>query len=45
MDHACAVGADEIRFELNLTGVAIDRQVAAFEALAEALDRRSIGRR
>ena len=37
VDHASAVGADEIRFELNLTEVAIDRQVAAFEALAEAL--------
>jgi probable F420-dependent oxidoreductase len=35
--HAASVGADEIRFELNLTGVAVDNQVAAFEVLAEAL--------
>ena len=40
VDHAASVGADEIRFELNLTGVAIDRQVAALEALALALDLR-----
>jgi probable F420-dependent oxidoreductase len=39
VDHAASVGADEVRFELNLTGVAIDRQVAAFEALSEALPR------
>jgi probable F420-dependent oxidoreductase len=38
IDHAAAVGADEVRFELNLTGVPIDRQVAALAALAAALD-------
>jgi probable F420-dependent oxidoreductase len=38
VDHAATVGADEVRVELNLTGVAIDRQVAALEALATALD-------
>jgi probable F420-dependent oxidoreductase len=37
VDHAAAVGADEVRFELNLTGVTIDRQVPALEALATAL--------
>jgi len=37
VDHAAGVGADEVRFELNLTGVAIDRQVAALDALAAAL--------
>jgi hypothetical protein len=37
VDHAAAVGADEVRFELNLTGVAIGRQVAALAALAAAL--------
>jgi probable F420-dependent oxidoreductase len=43
VDHAAAVGADEVRVELNLTGVAIDRQVAALEALAAALDLPSTG--
>jgi probable F420-dependent oxidoreductase len=38
IDHAAAVGADEMRVELNLTGVTIERQVAALEALAAALD-------
>jgi alkanesulfonate monooxygenase SsuD/methylene tetrahydromethanopterin reductase-like flavin-dependent oxidoreductase (luciferase family) len=37
VDHAGAVGADEIRFELNLTSVPVERQVAALEALATAL--------
>jgi hypothetical protein len=37
VDHAAVVGADEVRFELNLTGAAIDRQVAALAALAAAL--------
>ncbi len=37
VDHAGAAGADEIRFELNLVGVPVDRQVAALEALATAL--------
>ena len=41
--HAATVGADEVRVELNLTGVAIDRQVAALEALAAALDLPSTG--
>lgn len=36
--NAAAVGADEVRFELNLTGVPIDRQVAALVALAASLD-------
>jgi probable F420-dependent oxidoreductase len=35
LDRAAAAGADEVRFELNLTGVAIDRQVEALTALAE----------
>lgn len=35
--HAGGAGADEVRFELNLTGVAIDRQVAALTALADRL--------
>ena len=37
VDHAAAAGADEVRFELNLTGAPIDRQVAAMEGLAIAL--------
>ena len=37
VEHAAGVGADEIRFELNLTGAPVDRQVAALEALAAAL--------
>ena len=37
VDYAGAVGADEIRFELNLTSVPVDRQVAALEALSTAL--------
>jgi probable F420-dependent oxidoreductase len=35
--QAGEVGADEVRFELNLTGVAIDRQVAALTALTDRL--------
>jgi probable F420-dependent oxidoreductase len=38
IELASAVGADEVRFELNLTGATIDRQVAALASLAAALD-------
>ncbi|HKY66174.1 MAG TPA: TIGR03619 family F420-dependent LLM class oxidoreductase [Acidimicrobiales bacterium] len=43
VDHAGEAGADEVRFELNLTGVAVDRQVGALEALADALSLRPDG--